>query len=772
MKHPNSQVEEQNRVDYVIDEIEAKEKVLLQKAKSLKESVVDLREKFFDDVTVNIDNLDEIIETYASIKQQAELLSERERTHGIIYKQLQVLERLKNAPYFGRIDFQEDGEKEVEQIYIGIASLMDQKDENFLIYDWRAPISSLYYDYAPGRVQFDSPHATIKGEMSLKRQFVIENGKIETMFDTGLTIGDEILQKSLGEQASTQMKNIVATIQREQNQIIRNEQHKYLIVQGAAGSGKTSAALQRIAYLMYRYRDFLSEDEIILFSPNPLFNSYVANVLPELGEANMRQTTFLEYIITKIEEHLDVETPFEQMEYMLTKKDDPEYSNKLKNITYKSSGAYKKLLDEYIDQLVGQGMVFQDIHFRGELFLPKETIEEIFYQLEPKTSLQNMLHALVDELMKRIQDFRKEQEKEDWVMYEIESLDDEEILDVYMDVQEQEGDDEFYDTGIEIEQLQEIVIDRAFRPVIEQVQSFQFINVFKLYEQIFTDWSSENLPEDWSFIQSFTRRQLENYSLPWEDATPYIYLKERLLGENTDRSVKYLFIDEAQDYTEFQLAYFQHIFPHTRMTFLGDVNQAIFVQTKDHNPLINDFIDTYEKIELNKSYRSTKQIIEFTDHFSPTGKPIEPFERNGEKPTILHAEDPSSTIASILQGVQTLQKNGHQMIAIVCKTYQETKILYGQLQEKINLRLMTETSRELTEGTLILPVYLAKGIEFDAVIVPNVTADHYHNDHEKYLLYTACTRAMHELVLVGTGELSPFIQKIPEDKYNLLKIQS
>src|SRR5699024_818523 len=268
-----SQEAEQHRVDNVIEEIHQKQEKLYAKATGLKEDVIDLRKNFWEDVTVNIDEPDDVIETQASIKQQAELLKEREQFHGKIGKEQKALQRLAHSPYFGRIDFWEDGETESKPIYIGMASLMDQDDEDFLVYDWRAPISSLYYDYSPGKAEYDTMSGMITGEMTLKRQFIIRGGVIQGMFDTGVTIGDTLLQQALGGNASTTMKSIVATIQKEQNKIIRDERHRFLIVQGVAGSGKTSAALQRIAFLMYRYRETLHADNVVLFSPNPLFSS-------------------------------------------------------------------------------------------------------------------------------------------------------------------------------------------------------------------------------------------------------------------------------------------------------------------------------------------------------------------------------------------------------------------------------------------------------------------------------------------------------------------
>src|SRR5690625_1997944 len=263
---------EEQRIEGVIKEIKLKENELLAKSSGLKESVIDLRKNFWEDVTVNIEDPDDAIETEASIKQQAELLLERERTHGHISEELKTLDRLKESPYFARIDFKEDTGSLNEKVYIGIASFMDQEEENFLIYDWRAPISSLYYDHSPGKAAYQTAEDTITGDMTLKRQFIINQGELKGMFDTGVTIGDSLLQQALGNNASTTMKSIVATIQKEQNKIIRNEQSRQLIVQGVAGSGKTSAVMQRIAYLMYRYRGELDPSQMMMFSPNPLFS--------------------------------------------------------------------------------------------------------------------------------------------------------------------------------------------------------------------------------------------------------------------------------------------------------------------------------------------------------------------------------------------------------------------------------------------------------------------------------------------------------------------
>lgn len=763
----NTRAEEQNRVDDVVQEIKKREKLLQSKSGGIKKSVIELRRDFWDDVRINLDEPEEAIETHASIKQQAELLSERERSHGQLHEQLKILQDLKDSPYFARIDFHEDGEKDKDEIYIGIASLMDQEDENFLIYDWRAPISSLYYDYTLGKAGYETMNGKITGEVSLKRQFIIKNGHIEGMFDTGITIGDHLLQQALGNNASSIMKSIVATIQREQNKIIRNETSKYLVVQGAAGSGKTSAALQRVAYLMYRYREILTANDMILFSPNPLFSSYVSHVLPELGEVNMRQTTFLQYLSKNIESELFIESPFEQLEYIFEADNHADYDIRMKNIELKSSLIFKGILDEFIFALAKQELVFHDIIFREEVIISKEEIYDYFYGLAQSNTISNAIGLVSTWLMKKINEIEEQALNQDWVLEQVELLDDEDYLQAYQYAQEQEEHDEFYDSSDEEEYLKTEVIKREFTPIREDVKAFGFVDMLATYRTLFKNWSPKQAPKYWGLISEYTLGNLGKKLLTWEEATPYVYVKEKILGGNADRSIRHLFIDEAQDYTAFQLAYLKQVFPYTRMTFLGDINQAIYAYTQDGNPLKSEFEDGYERIELTKSYRSTKQIVEFTKHFSPTKSAIEPFERNGVKPQLIDVNHQGNIPKQITLTVKELMDRGHETIAIICKTFSASKRLYEQLKHQLDLNHLNENSTTFEKGILILPIYLAKGIEFDAVVLPNVSDAQYFTELEQSLLYTACTRAMHELVMLTVGDYSRFIKKAPIETFNV-----
>ncbi|SFM46932.1 DNA helicase-2 / ATP-dependent DNA helicase PcrA [Gracilibacillus orientalis] len=757
---------EQHRVNHVIEEIDQRQEKLYTKLAGLKESVINLRQNFWEDVSVNLEESDDVIETHASIKQQAELLSERELFHGKIDEELKTLKKLKNNPYFGRIDFREDGESTSEPIYIGIASLMDHNDDDFLVFDWRAPISSLYYDYSSGKAQYQTMDGTITGEMTLKRQFMIRNGAIKGMFDTGVTIGDELLQQALGNNASTTMKSIVSTIQKEQNKIIRDEQHRFLVVQGVAGSGKTSAALQRIAYLMYRYRETLNKDNVVLFSPNPLFSSYVANVLPELGEANVRQTTFYEYLVDKIGSKLTVESPFQHMEDKLTEVRDTHYHTKKACIDYKSSLNFKQHLDEYMSSLTKDGLQFKNISFRKEVLVTKEQIRDYFYSLDPTVAIPNKLELVAKWLLREIKKQQQNEKNKDWVMEQMELLDKEEYLQAHYHMQAQDQD-ELYADETEEDFLRGKVVQEAFASLKQKVKQFQFVHILETYKKLFTDWPLKNAPEYWDDIREWTSKDLSQGYLAWEEATAFLYFKVCILGDTTDRSVRHLFIDEAQDYSPFQFAYIKEQFPYTRMTLLGDINQAIYTHEIKGSPLVpNNEDGSYERIVLTKSYRSTKQIVDFTTYFAPEGEMIEPFNREGQKPELVIHQ--GNIVEPLLAKIKALQENGHETIALICKTQQECDELLELLSDSLLVTQINEKTRSYQKGILLLPVYLAKGIEFDAVVIPNVSEAMYAGEAERTLFYTACTRAMHELVMLTDGKRCPFILEVPEDKYKVI----
>ncbi|WP_042455689.1 RNA polymerase recycling motor HelD [Neobacillus dielmonensis] len=761
--------QEQERVEMVVKEVDKKIKKLKRNTSKVSSDVLEIRKTFWQDVTVNLDEPDDVIETAASIKQQSELLSERERTHNQLDKQLNTLERLKYSPYFGRIDFLEAGEKSPDQIYLGISSLMDEQEQDFLIYDWRAPISSIYYDFSPGLASYQTPEGLIEGEMELKRQFIIRDADIKSMFDTGVTIVDEMLQEVLGNNASTQMKSIVATIQREQNAIIRNVSSKVLIVQGVAGSGKTSAALQRVAYLLYRYRGTIKSENIMLFSPNPLFNSYVATVLPELGEENMQQSTFQEYLNMRLGREYDVEDPFMQIEYLLNAEAQEGYQTRVNGIRYKASLDFKNIIDDYVIALSEGGLIFKDLTFRGDLLIAKKEIRDFFYSLDRSISIPNRLQQVQDWLKKELRRWMKRELSREWVEEEIQFLEKEDYLEVYKQLQSQNQftESSFDDFDREQRLLAEMVVKEKFKPLFKAVKQLKFLDLQQIYLQLFNQShiTANSLPEDWKEICSQTIDKLEIFYIPYEDATPLVYLEDLLEGRRTNTGIRHIFVDEAQDYTPFQFAFIQRLFPYSRMTLLGDFNQAIFSGATGAETVLTDLSlkeDEVETFVLMKTYRSTKEIVEFTKGLIEGGEAIKPFNRFGKKPAVTMVNKESLN-ELVVTKVKELKQEGHRTIAVICRTADESLKVFGAIKQDVDVHLIEKGTLSYEKGVLVIPSYLAKGIEFDAVILYDISQ--YQSERERKLFYTVCTRAMHELHLLTTAGINPLMEHASKDTY-------
>ncbi|WP_209124684.1 RNA polymerase recycling motor HelD [Alkalihalobacillus sp. BA299] len=771
-EHTNEWNIEQARVNNVISKINERMGELNEQLGDIKVDVVDIRRKFWDDVTVNLDNAEEVAETYASIKQQAEILSERERSHRHSMNQLRNLHKLMHSPYFGRVDFLETGESDSERVYIGTSSFVDKNGVDFYVYDWRAPISSLYYDYGPGVAQYDTPGGTVNGMMKVKKQYIIRNGTLLHMFDTGITIGDEMLQTVLGAQADAQMKSIVATIQKEQNQIIRNEKGKLLIVQGVAGSGKTSAALQRVAYLLYRYRDTLTAENIVLFSPNSMFNSYVSSVLPELGEENMQQTTFQEYLEYRLGNTFTIEDPFSQMEFVLTRSKDKSYEVGIAGIQLKSSILFMQIIDQYLTLLKEDGIIFKGFKFRGQVLFSRSLIKDYFYSLDKSLPIPNRMNMTAEWLLKELRNFELLERKEEWVEREMELLDKEAYLKAYHKLlKTTQTNNEFYDFDREKEILTAIIVKKRLKKIRKFIQNLQFINVRATYLQLFRKMEYVKsflgqLPHLWPEICSSTIENIEQHHLRYEDATPFLYLKGRLEGLQVNTSIRHVFIDEAQDYSPFQFAFIKSLFPRGKMTVLGDLNQSIYAHSS-----VNSFdalrylfnLDDIEQYKLTRSYRSTYQIVEFTKQIIDAN--IDPFNRQGEPPNVHLAVNSQELHSKIINRIYTLQTKGHKTIAIICKTAEETENVYNSLNDIVSLRVITKHTTGYEAGVLVIPSYLAKGVEFDAVIIYDASSDKYSRESERNLFYTACTRAMHSLDLFYVGEKSPFLHQISFETY-------
>lgn len=771
--------QEQKRVNSVMETITEQISRLEEETSRRQNEVIHIRKHFWDEVKVNTDTFDDFLETIIGLRQEAQALSVSQSTHRHASKRLSTLRRMLEIPYFGRIDFIEEGISTQEQVYIGISTLTDASGDNILIYDWRAPISSVYYDYQPGPAQYVTPSGVIQGILEKKWQYLIRGGVLESMFDTSLTIGDEILQQVLGKGTDKHMHNIVATIQQEQNRIIRHDRGKLLIVHGAAGSGKTSAALQRIAYLLYKYRDSLNAEQIILFSPNSMFKSYVSNVLPELGEENMQQVTFQEYLNHRLSKEFQVENPFEQLEYVLTAANTPSYRSRVASIQFKASTRFFEAIESYRKSLELSGMLFKGIIFRGNPIVTAEQIAERFYSSDTSLRFHNRLEKLKDWLIKKINEAEKVERTKPWVQEEIELLSNEDYHKARTYLAKKRGfkSESIADYETEPEALAQLIVHQKLKPLQKRIRAFRFVDIKGIYKQLFADplqikqWIEEETPAEWAEICQATLEIQDEGKLFYEDATPFLLLKELIQGFRINSSIKHIVVDEAQDYSPFQFEFLRRLFPSARMTVLGDFNQAIFAHASemvDFHTLTSLYgPDETEVINMARSYRSTKPIIEFTRRLVSNGERIIPFERDGERPELTQLHDHTELHRCIASKVKALRGLGLNSIAIICKSAEESISAYEALSGIDEIKLLKSSSTEYEQGVVVVPSYLSKGIEFDAVIIYDASEHVYGDESLRRVFYTACTRAMHYLQLYSVGEPSPFLRNVLREDFIL-----
>ena len=769
--------QEQKRVDSVIETITERISRLEGETSRRQNELVTIRKHFWDEVKVNVDTFDDYLETIIGLRQEAQALSVSQSTDRHVSKNLSKLRRMQELPYFGRIDFIEEGESIQEQIYIGISTLTDASGEEFLIYDWRAPVSSVYYDYQPGPAQYAAPGGIFQGTLENKWQYLIRGGVLQSMYDTSLTIGDEILQQVLGKGTDKHMHSIVATIQQEQNRIIRHDRGKLLIVHGAAGSGKTSASLQRIAFLLYKYRDSMNADQIILFSPNSMFNSYVSNVLPELGEESMQQVTFQEYLNHRLSSEFQVENPYEQLEYVLTATNTPSYKSRVASIRFKASPLFFEAIESYRKSLALSGMLFMDMNFRGKPIVTAEQIAERFYSNDTSLRFHNRLEKLKDWLVKKINETQKDELTKPWVQEKIELLSSEDYHKAHTYLAKRRGfkRESIADYEIEPEALARLIVQQKLKPLRKQIQTTGFIDIKEIYKQLFADplqikqLMEGETPAEWAEICQATLKMLSEGKLSYEDATPFLLMKELIQGFQSNSSIKHVLVDEAQDYSLFQFEFLKRLFPSARMTVLGDFNQAIFAHASEMNDF-HTLLSLYGQVEtevinMTRSYRSTKPIIEFTSRLVPNGERIIPFERDGERPVLTQLLDHSELHRCIASKVATLRSLSYNSIAIICKSSEESKSAYEALSNIDDIKLMKNGSIEYEEGVVVVPSYLSKGIEFDAVIIYDASEQVYGDESLRRVFYTACTRAMHYLQLYSVGEPTPLLSNVLQENF-------
>ena len=756
---------EQQHLDHVLAEIQKAKQDAAKRITTAKNDIEDIN-KQTNDIHLNTTTYSGMMDTAMSFRAQQQMLDERNNSWQHAADHLATLKRLEKKPYFARIDFKEPGASKPESIYIGLASFSDRPD-HFLIYDWRAPISSVYYEGKLGEVTYNTPVGPQEVDLTLKRQFQIKDGTIVTIFDTDEQVGDQMLLEALGNHSSTKMKSIVTTIQRTQNEIIRDTKDDLLFVQGAAGSGKTAAVLQRAAWLLYRYRGNLTSSQVVLFSPNQLFNDYIDQVLPELGEHNMVQMTYFQFANRRVP-RLHVQTLAQRFAASQDVTD-----KKAQRLC--TSLAYFRATERYAKRLGHAHMRFRNIMFDGKVFISKEKIREIYYSFNNNYKLGNRLDGTKEALIKYLNHRVSTEMRSKWVEDRVQSLSKEELDNLFAnEPREFESDDK------EFKFLARKIVMKAFEPIKRAINHNQWLNINGQYLHLLrvtpklVNLADYGLTLDqWQSFVDRTKDALKQRNISATGITIYLYLYDLITGKHGQRDIRYVFVDEVQDYDPYQLAYLKYRFPRAKFTLLGDLNQAIFTHENSRSLLrqLSTMFDPEKTrvVQLTKSYRSTKQITDFTKHILLDGEAIEAFDRNGARPVVKQATTVDQSVDDVVATLKHYQAD-HDQVAIIGKTLADSEQLYKALEQRnVKTTLVRTENQRLVKGTIIVPSFLAKGLEFDAVIVWNANDQQYQGDDERQLLYTICSRAMHALTLTVVGKVTSLLDQVPTDEYQLVK---
>ncbi len=595
--------------------------------------------------------------------------------------------KLLDSPYFARIDFIADGYEKPDFFYIGRFAYSYENE--LLISDWRSPVASMFYDCEVGAAKYHAPMGKVSGELTRKRQFKIKNGILEYTLESSVNIQDNVLQKELSQTSDEKMKSIISTIQKEQNQIVRNEKSGTMIIQGVAGSGKTSIALHRIAYLLYRFKDRLSAKNVTIISPNKVFGDYISNVLPELGEEPIYELSFSDIARIQLDKNFDFEEDKDPLETH-----DEKWCQRIR---FKSTLDFVKQLDAYIEQL--PNIVFEPKDYTYGCFTAKTDMIKERFLAYSRYPILSRLQMIADDIYDR------------------------------------------FDT----DNVWEEEIPRS-RTILKSLKTMLKVkNTLALYKGFYKQMAISHM------LVMPDKKTLE-----WADVYPFLYLHAAFEGLQESKIIKHLVIDEMQDYTPIQYAVINKLF-QCQKTILGDFGQFI---NPNHLHTLKDMLELYEEaqlIELQKSYRSTYQIISFAKQLQKEVA-MEAIERHGEPPAVIHCHNTQEELVLLQKQIKIFSENKYSSLGIIAKTNKQAKQLYDLLLGNNDVHLISPESTSYKNGVSITSIQMSKGLEFDEVIIPDVDSTHYITDYDRSLLYIACTRAMHRLTLMYTGEITNLLE--------------
>lgn len=666
-------------------------------------------------------------------------------------EKLDLIKKNIGKPYFARIDFKRDGEKKIEKIYIGKVGIMNE-DNEIITVDWRAPISSMYYDSNIGKASYKAPEGICTGELQVKRQFEIENGVLNSYQDVDTVSNDELLKPYLATSVDNRLKNIVSTIQTEQNEIIRENLNKNLIIQGVAGSGKTTVALHRIAYLVYNNRDILSPDQYMVIGPNKFFVDYISSVLPDLDVDNVVQSTFFELCENCINEKLELINEEKNLIKSITNSKDLKYER------LKVSMQFKEALDKFIQDFDSNVILNSDFFVKGYKVIPAKLFEREYFGLE-NTSIYDSIKKKIDKTELIVEKF-------------IENYRDKILDKVKIQFEHKSRNLNIEEYAKEKKNIQSVEkeISKNCSSLLKKYLSKKIPKITTLYIEFL-----QNINDymDVSKIENISEKMKNNIAnikkgkVEFEDLSALIYLRTKILGKDDFKKYKQVAIDEAQDYGEFCFYALKELLKDASFSIYGDLAQSIYQYRG-----INEWNEVLDKTFQNncdikyllKSYRTTTEIMNEANKITKfiNINHAEPVIRHGEKVEYINFEDEKNQINIIENIIKDYKEKGYNSIAIICKNDKEANEINDKLaQDNFTAKNVINSETKYEGGICTITSYLAKGLEFDGVIVANASEDKYSSDEviDMKLLYVSMTRPLHELKVLYNGNIVEPLKK-------------
>lgn len=669
----------------------------IDKRKSISEYILDYRKKYIEEYRDDEDKLMEYFDHERYIKEES---------YKMIDKKLGEFVKLKESPYFGKVGFVDDGYS--EELYIGRYGLTPEGSYDPVIVDWRAPVASLFYKGMLGETSYKSPQGEIPVDILSRRQLIIKKAKLEGYFDSDINIQDEILQMVLSSNSGEKLKDIVNTIQKEQDEIIRADRNKVVVVNGVAGSGKTTIALHRIAYLLYNFREQLT-DKVLILGPNDIFMDYISEVLPNLGETAVINETFLSFAYKEIGLNEPVRDITSYLEEVLKGNEDV-----ISDIKYKSSNKFIEALDKKIEDIEDNYFKIESVRFLNEEIVSIDEIEELF-----------------EKHYKYMPIFRRSQKIKRILFSKIKDKRDEKVREINLKAQEEKSKlsaDELVIEENNIEFRRRI----AIRDIVKEVMKSKS----EIEKWIENEGSIEIYKE---FMNIET--------LSYLDLAGILYLMIKLDGKKANTEIKHIVIDEAQDYNMLQFLVLKELTGCRSYTIVGDSNQRL-IKAEELPAMLKlkeIFGGFFSLFELKKSYRSTYQIMEYASKLLDENAVV-PFVRKGEfdvLETIVPKDDKDDLIDVILNLLEDYQEEKYENIAIITKDKEELNLISPGLKKYINILAFSGEDVVYKGGKVLIPSYYAKGLEFDAVIIVD-----FDENTDNLIKYIMCTRALHRLSVV------------------------